>query len=384
MHKEGGGSQQGDAEVYQELARANLLRMRGDYLGAEAECLKILRRFPNNASAHTLLGDIYGEKGDPEQALQWYELSADLVDDGAVAEKISAVQRRISDRDHANTAKELGLPAERSQKALFVFSILVPVIVVFIAAYALGRREGQVQTNSKIHVVPPIHMPGKDQPAESEKGNAEQPNDLSSAGSDMDLLQSIKSYSAEGANVLLCQQDPRTKDLTVTYLVDEGKQIRPMGARVAAAALDRVPDSLSVTVRAMEAGKTVYVANVHRTKLNEIRSNSWQIENRENPNAWIDYVLEFEWSVVPKAHSGGPSAESNPPVGSTQDQSASHAGSEAGKSQTPSTEASTPGSQPNNGTQPPASERPTEGQGVLPPNSATKAPASQGSTSSNG
>jgi len=47
-----------DAQAGAELARANLLRLRGDYLAAEAECLKVLRQFPNNAGAHTLLGEI--------------------------------------------------------------------------------------------------------------------------------------------------------------------------------------------------------------------------------------------------------------------------------------------------------------------------------------
>lgn len=307
------GGQQGDAQVYQELARANLLRMRGDYLGAEAECLKILRRFPNNASAHTLLGDIYAEKGDPEQALQWYELSADLVADGAVTEKIASTQRRISDREQATTAKELGLPAERSQKAKFVFSILIPVIVVFIAAYALGRREGQVTHAAKSSKIVPISAPGKEGIGEEGKDSTDKNIENPSVGSDLVLLGRIKSNIADGASLLMVLQDPRTKDLTLAYLVEEDKQIRPTGARMATAALEAVPDALLVTVRAMRGANLVYIANVHRAHLNETKQTSWQTDNRDNPSAWIDYVLENEWSSIPKSRAlQGEGSQSEP------------------------------------------------------------------------
>ena len=327
IHGENGGAtEQGDSQVYQELARANLLRMRGDYLGAEAECLKILRRFPNNASAHTLLGDIYGEKGDPEQALQWYELSADLVDDGAVTEKIASVKRRISDRDHATTAKELGLPAERSQKAKFVFSVLVSVFVVFIAGYVLATRQGQnLHAPKSSKTVPAISAPGHDINSDIDgKGGGDKKEETSSAGSDVVILERIKSATADGASILLALQDPRNKDVTISYLVEEDKQIRPMAARIATSALDTVPDSLQVTVRAMRGGNVIYVASVHRARLNETKQTAWQNENRENPTAWIDYVLEYEWSTVPKAHAAStdpallpPQASAANPTGAT-------------------------------------------------------------------
>lgn len=298
-------TEQGDSQVYHELARANLLRMRGDYLAAEAECLKILRRFPNNASAHTLLGDIYNEKGDPEQALQWYELSIDLVDDGAVTEKIAAAKRRIADRDQATTARELGLPAERSQKAKFVLFVLIPVIVVFIAAYALGRRNAGTSDARGSKVVPPINMPGHDPVVDPREGSPKTASNQT-AGSEIVLLERIKTATADGANLQLVLQDPRTKDLTLSYMIEEDKQIRPMGARIASAALDTVPDALQVTVRAMRGGNLIYIANVHRSRLNETKQPNWQTENRDNPSAWIDYVLENEWTTVPKSPSTTP------------------------------------------------------------------------------
>ena len=276
--------------------------------------------------ADALLGDIYGEKGDPEQALQWYELSADLVDDGAVTEKIASVKRRISDRDHATTAKELGLPAERSQKAKFVFSVLVSVFVVFIAGYVLATRQGQnLHAPKSSKTVPAISAPGHDINSDIDgKGGGDKKEETSSAGSDVVILERIKSATADGASILLALQDPRNKDVTISYLVEEDKQIRPMAARIATSALDTVPDSLQVTVRAMRGGNVIYVASVHRARLNETKQTAWQNENRENPTAWIDYVLEYEWSTVPKAHAAStdpallpPQASAANPTGAT-------------------------------------------------------------------
>ena len=59
-----------DREVYPEIARANLLRMKGEYEQAIEICLSILRRFPSNETAHALLGDIYADQGKLDDAEQ--------------------------------------------------------------------------------------------------------------------------------------------------------------------------------------------------------------------------------------------------------------------------------------------------------------------------
>lgn len=67
-----------DREVYPELARANLLRMQGNYEAAIDVCRRILGRFPSNETVHALLGDIYADQGKFEDAIQWYELLVEL------------------------------------------------------------------------------------------------------------------------------------------------------------------------------------------------------------------------------------------------------------------------------------------------------------------
>lgn len=73
-----------DREVYPEIARANLLRMQGEYDQAVEICLNILRRFPSNETAHALLGDIYTDQGKLDDAIQWYELLVELAPNNAV------------------------------------------------------------------------------------------------------------------------------------------------------------------------------------------------------------------------------------------------------------------------------------------------------------
>ena len=112
-----------DAVVYTELARANLLRMRGEYKQAENQCLNILKRFPNNASANTLLADISAEQNGLTQAVQWFELSLDLTpDDDAVKNKLKSARDRISLQEAANTAKELGMAHGGPQRTRIVIA----------------------------------------------------------------------------------------------------------------------------------------------------------------------------------------------------------------------------------------------------------------------
>ncbi len=66
-----------DAVVTPLLARANLLKMRGQWEEAVAVCTDAIRRSPNSATAHALLGDIYLAQGKGGDALHWYRMALD-------------------------------------------------------------------------------------------------------------------------------------------------------------------------------------------------------------------------------------------------------------------------------------------------------------------
>jgi hypothetical protein len=67
-----------DREVYLLLAQANLLRLRGQHEEAEAKCSEVLSRQRNNASAHSLMGDICRDQQRLRDAIEWYKLALDI------------------------------------------------------------------------------------------------------------------------------------------------------------------------------------------------------------------------------------------------------------------------------------------------------------------
>jgi tetratricopeptide (TPR) repeat protein len=102
------------------LARANLLRMRGQWDEAIAVCTEALRQAPKSPTAHSVLGDIYEAQGKYDDALQWYGMAVDLAPnrtaDREKLDRVIAVQRerlramekdRVADMD-AHRAKLAG------------------------------------------------------------------------------------------------------------------------------------------------------------------------------------------------------------------------------------------------------------------------------------
>jgi tetratricopeptide (TPR) repeat protein len=75
------------------LAQANLLRMRGRWDEAAEVCAEALRRQPRNAAAHSLLGDIYENRGRLDDAIHWYSLALDL-NPGSVADQSKLARAR--------------------------------------------------------------------------------------------------------------------------------------------------------------------------------------------------------------------------------------------------------------------------------------------------
>jgi hypothetical protein len=73
-----GGTTLASREADDCLIQANLLRMRGRWDEAVQQCVEALQRQPANASAHSLLGDIYENRGRLEDAIHWYQVALEL------------------------------------------------------------------------------------------------------------------------------------------------------------------------------------------------------------------------------------------------------------------------------------------------------------------
>jgi tetratricopeptide (TPR) repeat protein len=87
----GGPPSRGDLNAL--LARANLLRMRGQWPEAVERCTEALRLDPHSAAAHSLLGDIYENQGRLDKAIHWYEQALDQ-DPESVADKAKLTRAR--------------------------------------------------------------------------------------------------------------------------------------------------------------------------------------------------------------------------------------------------------------------------------------------------
>ncbi len=67
----------GGSDVYIALVTANMLRLRRDWTLAEAKCSEVLGLDPENATAHSLMGDILRDQGRVDDAIEWYKLALD-------------------------------------------------------------------------------------------------------------------------------------------------------------------------------------------------------------------------------------------------------------------------------------------------------------------
>lgn len=286
------GADGSDSAVYPELARANLLRMRGDYKAAEDECLKILRRYPNNTTANILLGDISAEKGDLDQSIQWYEMALDLAPESVAAKhKLESVRTRFKEKETVQTVEQLGLPTTKSRAGVYALALIASIFVIAVVAYFLGQHVEQKRTQIHMAPVNPVATPISADPSPHSE-TAPIPEDGA-------LLSIIQNSGADGARVQRAFQDPRTRVLVIFYSVLEGEDPKALGASIAQAAFKQITDAPVITVRGTEKGKTIYVADALRTKYEETLTSTWQAEHRATPDSWIDHMMLNEWPSEP-------------------------------------------------------------------------------------
>lgn len=90
-------------EIEQYLSQANLARLRQQWDEAIDGCVEVLRKEPGNAPAHSLLGDIYRDKGKLEDAAQWYQMAVDLHTSPSDTEKLKQTEAEILRRSAHKT-----------------------------------------------------------------------------------------------------------------------------------------------------------------------------------------------------------------------------------------------------------------------------------------
>lgn len=326
-----GGS---DQEVYPELAKANLLRMRKEYKPAEDICLSILRRYPNNASANTLLGDICTERGDLEQAAEWYELALDILPDSQTdKEKLAAVRTRLAEKDKAVAVETLGITHTSKPPYVAIVAIILAVCIVGMGvAFAMqGNKEPIVNKDGSNKVVindpkpqanvTPI-VPEKDGPQIFFKD----PELAAKIAEQLNLEPDRLMYVEVG-------EDDKAVILHYRLPADDDWVMR---AKLIRSAFANSPDAPTATVSAMRDFKVVDTNFVPREKYDTAMSLSWQEETGATDEALVE--LFFGQKLEPKATETptqpDPNQQGTPPIG------------EGGQSPPPNT-----------GTEPPADDK---------------------------
>ena len=87
-----------DTQKWQtQLSQANLCRMRRNWSAAIDHCVAVLQAQPANATAHSLLSDIYRDQGKLDDAIQWARLAIEL---NSTPADVAKLQKLEAERTH--------------------------------------------------------------------------------------------------------------------------------------------------------------------------------------------------------------------------------------------------------------------------------------------
>ncbi len=311
-----------DSEIYTELARANLLRMRGDLPAAMDQCRTILRKFPNNVSANQLLGDLCQEGNDLEQAKEWYELALDIAPSHAqLQQKLKSVRERLEFQETQGLVEQLGLPPSKPKNGLMAMGLAVLVLAVGGIAYVVGANKKPTASPLPTRTVtqaPPESSGDGSSVSQAPDQNSTTPNSvtppsaLKGSAEETALAQLVGQRSTNGGKLESLAIDPRTSLLTVTFRVAAGEDRKAIAAEIAGVALENSPNTRLVTVRAIENEALVYIADVRRESYEETKTDAWKQANGSDSSAYAKHVLSQEWPAAETNQTPINTEEGNP------------------------------------------------------------------------
>jgi hypothetical protein len=145
------------------LARANLLRMRGQWAEAVECCTEALQADAHSAAAHSLLGDIYENQGRLDKAIHWYQLA------------LEHNPHSIADKAKLGRARELQAVRRRSGDSRLSWAYLVAVagvaflFIAFVMAAIAAADRRTAPTTAVAHAPLPEYprsLAPREQPAD--------------------------------------------------------------------------------------------------------------------------------------------------------------------------------------------------------------------------
>lgn len=317
-----------DRQVLQaDLARVNLLRIRGDISSSKTLCLSILKRFPESVDAHVMMGDLHAEQGELAPASEWYSLALDLDRNApGVQVKLNRAQAALDISNQADKSRAMIMSGRRVSPWLYVAAI-ASILAVGSIAYIAGMKspsEKAALTKAPISekIVSPISEPQTPRPDFSDNAvrqpqvtlstsdvgptpvNTNSVPEAKSSGTkdlpltvsdDQRLLDQISARSKYGKHVVSILADPRERSMILTYNVVNGEHGRYIGAILADIAMEYDIKILSVTIRGVRNGVLSYIADVPREKIMAVESREKKDVQDLDNHDWIDEVLTNEF-----------------------------------------------------------------------------------------
>lgn len=228
-------------EVYALLAQANLCRIRGNWPDAVEKCMAAMRMDPQSVAAHSLLGDIYENKGCLDDAIQWYRMALDINPDSPAdqqkLERLLVQKSRVLDRTKPAPAPPpqppiatTVMPAEEKAgwvrdpfKTLRItaFSSAAVVLAIVIVAMLVSRSHSAGNAAQSQIATPPVVLTsdgltttdaGEGRGSLSDVREAADQRLLAGMRADTDL-------AGHGVTVTDIQSDPRVGRATVSILI---------------------------------------------------------------------------------------------------------------------------------------------------------------------
>lgn len=255
----------GEAAFAPELARVNLLRMRGEYDAARTACLSILKKLPGSVTAHTLMGDIHSDQDDLPAALEWVDLALELDPASQVLQaKRHTLVHRIQDREAAETVQQLGIPTAKPQIKLFIWATVVFVAAVAVVGFLAGQSlwKDRVIPVYREPIQAGVSAPLVDDPTptptQTPASQPTTPNPAVAVTADTDALNRLRSESKENDRWLAVSIADRRAILTAA--LKDGEDAAKIAPELAAAAAGILRELASVTVRVVQNGSIVSVA----------------------------------------------------------------------------------------------------------------------------
>ena len=285
------GRDEEESRVGPLLARANLLRLRGQWDEAVAVCTEALRKAPESPTAHSLLGDIYEAQGKLDDALQWFGMAVDLDPankaDRAKLDRVVQAQRRalLSEEKGAGGRAAAGGPAsaadpgnrtlewfdrifppgksESVARIIWLLSGVVALILLLAVAFVLlegGNNNAQnapapifspatpapvvVRPDPGAPPPPPLtpQAPPAPRPPDSPAPGSTAPPAVPDAGGsgDATLLEAVRRAMPPETVVTDAQVDPRSAHVLLVLIVPAAAPVGDAAAEAPGAVRERV------------------------------------------------------------------------------------------------------------------------------------------------